>query len=1164
MLKTIIHAQTIQKRLDDKKLQIQECTVQEVKALDAISEDKAKRVAMVSFRTLLSHLKRLSTPRHSPSRKELESSLDSKRDLHHSLIYLDDEYVDMTCTKFLQFTRRKFQNPVNTLIGNGLLRIVRLRHTLDDSLVNTTRSRTKSKEQDTSSRLGNDTHADDANIRPIYDEEPMAENAEQCHDTCPLPAKLTDNQTNELSNQSLESENISLKEGQNGQFSKVKSTEAKIKHDIDVIETINIELEHKVDKLLKKNETLKRHYKELFDSIKITRAKTIEHTTSLIAKNDEFKAQLQEKGFAIAALKNELRKLTGNSVNTKFAKSSILGKPVLQPHRNQSVVRQPTAFKSERPRISKPRFASQVDVNNDLSKPVTTHYLPKERESAVAKPHHMIAPGSSRYSSNDMVHNHYLEEAKKKTQESGRNSRPSVMPSARSQSTANGSKPKPRINNQNSRNWPASKSSCVTTKTVPIAEHSRNSRNFSDSKHFVCSTCQKCVFNANHDHCVTKFLNEVNSRAKVPSNKTTNINKPVRQISVSIKKSSVVHEKTMTPRSYLRWKPTGKIFKTVGLRWVPTGKIFTSNTTTVDSDPKNCSNEDITNQYECEQTLDVNAGTLNLSTELGIHDHNNELSSSKLVLKVVPPSDKTATSRQELELLFHHLITMLSNEPSSSKLVPKVVPLAVKTATSRQVLELLFYHHIAMLRTTGDQFVCSKDLREPIDHEQFLSLRYILPEDPYVEAALQAPPSPDYVPGPEEPEQAPLSPDYVPGPEHADDDKIVDYPEEDDNKDLEEDPIDYPADGGDDGDDEMDIEEDEDNDMDINADELRDEDDGWMLRCLRRRRGAPSSAYPVETVPLPAWSDLRLLMPCLSFPTSITTIHGLHNQPRFSFTATPDTISIITTITPSLYAPPPCPHQPPNSLTTIVLPLQSYEGRPRPARGLRADYGFVATMDREIRRDPERYVGYGITDSWDEIVETLQGAPVSTDTELGAHVREFESMVRRDTDEIYTMLDDEQSQRQLLAGRVNMLFREAWGRSMDASDLARAEVMSLRTTVHAQMSEIRELQSADRSRQRAISDLLETDRGRREEMRELRAADRARQQQIIQTLTVMQTLQREMIPLQGLVTTLQGQVTALQGQVMALQGQVTALQGQQGPAGGPAQPELPEEAGSSS
>ncbi|GJX00551.1 hypothetical protein Tco_0184464 [Tanacetum coccineum] len=247
---------------------------------------------------------------------------------------------------------------------------------LDVILVDTESSGMALKEQDTSSRSGNNAHADDADIRPIYDEEPMAENAEQCHDACPLPATLT--QTTELSNQSIESENIRLKktvaqfqkdfsrmeahcvnlelkyqnqvlkEGQHGQFSKVKSNEAKVKHDIDVIETINIELEHKVAKLLKENETLKQHYKEMYDSIKTTRARNIEHTTSLIAKNDDFKARLQEKGFAIAALKNELRKLTGHSVNTKFAKSSILGKPALQPRRNQSIVRQPTAFKSER------------------------------------------------------------------------------------------------------------------------------------------------------------------------------------------------------------------------------------------------------------------------------------------------------------------------------------------------------------------------------------------------------------------------------------------------------------------------------------------------------------------------------------------------------------------------------------------------------------------------------------------------------------------------------------------------------------------------------------------------------------------------------------------------------------------------------------------------
>ncbi|GJR37098.1 hypothetical protein Tco_1212782 [Tanacetum coccineum] len=64
----------------------------------------------------------------------------------------------------------------------------------------------------------------------------------------------------------------------------------------------------------------------------------------------------------------------------------------------------------------------------------------------------------------------------------------------------------------------------------------------------------------------------------------------------------------MTLRSCLRWKPTGKIFRTVGLRWVPTGKIFTPSTTKVDSEPPNGSNADITNQYESVQTLDVSAG----------------------------------------------------------------------------------------------------------------------------------------------------------------------------------------------------------------------------------------------------------------------------------------------------------------------------------------------------------------------------------------------------------------------------------------------------------------------------------------------------------------------------------------------------------------------------
>nr|GEW47927.1 hypothetical protein [Tanacetum cinerariifolium] len=136
----------------------------------------------------------------------------------------------------------------------------------------------------------------------------------------------------------------------------------------------------------------------------------------------------------------------------------VEGKPVLQPPRSQSVVRQPNVFKFERPNFSKPRFASQVDVNNVLSKPFTPHYLPKVREYVLAKPHHVIAPGSSRnsskesYGSNDMAHKYYLKKAKKKTQDKNRNLKPREMPYARTHHTPNACRTKPRSNNQTSRN----------------------------------------------------------------------------------------------------------------------------------------------------------------------------------------------------------------------------------------------------------------------------------------------------------------------------------------------------------------------------------------------------------------------------------------------------------------------------------------------------------------------------------------------------------------------------------------------------------------------------------------------------------------------------------------------------------------------------------------
>nr|GEU42985.1 hypothetical protein [Tanacetum cinerariifolium] len=75
------------------------------------------------------------------------------------------------------------------------------------------------------------------------------------------------------------------------------------------------------------------------------------------------------------------------------------------------------------------------------------------------------------------------------------------------------------------------------------------------------------------------LLKEVNSRVKIQSPKTRDSTKPVKPTShtekpsrkivtehrFSLNKSSAVHENINTPRSCLRWLPTGRIFNTDGL-----------------------------------------------------------------------------------------------------------------------------------------------------------------------------------------------------------------------------------------------------------------------------------------------------------------------------------------------------------------------------------------------------------------------------------------------------------------------------------------------------------------------------------------------------------------------------------------------------------------------
>ncbi|GKD88047.1 hypothetical protein Tco_1359201, partial [Tanacetum coccineum] len=189
-------------------------------------QDKAKESCMVSFRQLHSHLKLLSNNDLKVTRTEtgfkrafatlfgqdietftgtmflnvdqLEKlDKDEFQDIGSmaafkvletqfqmfikSRMYMDDEYVVMTRNYFLQYTQLEipeFRDSVTQWVNERQMQTTEDKVDSSkalDALVDTENSGTELKEHDTSSRSGNDAHADDADIRPIYDEEPMAE-----------------------------------------------------------------------------------------------------------------------------------------------------------------------------------------------------------------------------------------------------------------------------------------------------------------------------------------------------------------------------------------------------------------------------------------------------------------------------------------------------------------------------------------------------------------------------------------------------------------------------------------------------------------------------------------------------------------------------------------------------------------------------------------------------------------------------------------------------------------------------------------------------------------------------------------------------------------------------------------------------------------------------
>nr|GEY42885.1 uncharacterized mitochondrial protein AtMg00810-like [Tanacetum cinerariifolium] len=111
----------------------------------------------------------------------------------------------------------------------------------------------------------------------------------------------------------------------------------KCKREVEEIETLNIELDHKVTKLIAENGHLKQTYKQLCDSIKSSRVRSKEQCNDLInkvnlksAEVSDLNASLQEIVLVITTLKAQLNKLKGKAVLTEAVSLNIIDPELLK------------------------------------------------------------------------------------------------------------------------------------------------------------------------------------------------------------------------------------------------------------------------------------------------------------------------------------------------------------------------------------------------------------------------------------------------------------------------------------------------------------------------------------------------------------------------------------------------------------------------------------------------------------------------------------------------------------------------------------------------------------------------------------------------------------------------------------------------------------------
>ncbi|GKF04428.1 hypothetical protein Tco_0035096 [Tanacetum coccineum] len=146
----------------------------------------------------------------------------------------------------------------------------------------------------------------------------------------------------------------------------------------------------------------------------------------------------------------------------------------------------------------------------------------------------------------------------------------------------------------------------------------------------------------------------------------------------------------------------------------------------------------------------------------------------------------------------------------------------------------------------------------------------------------------------------------------------------------------------------------------------------------------------------------------------------------------------------------------------------------RPIGGRRANYGFIGTLDTEIRRQRADEVDYGIRDVWVDPREAVEEVEPTTFEGVNARVAELTAVQEQVTQDIYVVIGDNQDRQTQIYQSVGKLIddsryhyetarlldqealvsQEAWGRSIEVSYMTHFEIIALRSVVMGQQAVI--------------------------------------------------------------------------------------------------------------